>query len=180
MERSIARCDRIIAELLDFTRARDLNYTPVLADQWLDEVLTDQDLPPDVALIRRLGAPQCRMSLDTERMRQVFINLIENACQAFTQAKAEKERLIVVASRADGDFFDVSIEDTGPGIPRETLAKVFEPLFSTKSFGTGLGLAIVKQIVERHGGSITIGSELGQGTVVAVRLPRRAAKEIAA
>jgi len=63
------------------------------------------------------------------------------------------------------------IEDTGPGISPENLAKIFEPLFSTKSFGTGLGLPTVKQIVNQHGGTITVDSEVGKGTVVTVRLP---------
>jgi signal transduction histidine kinase len=62
------------------------------------------------------------------------------------------------------------IADNGPGIAAENLAKVFEPLFSTKSFGTGLGLPMVKQIVEQHGGTITIASEVGKGTSVTVRL----------
>jgi len=180
IERSVARCDRIIGELLDYTRIRELNYTPVMADRWLDEILDEQELPEGVVLVRKLGAQGHQASFDVERMRQVMINLIENAAQAMTAMEPEKERLIVVTSRAHDDGFDFTVEDTGPGIPRDALEKVFEPLFSTKSFGTGLGLAIVKQIVERHGGTIAMASELGQGTVVAVHVPRKAIKEIAA
>ena len=68
----------------------------------------------------------------------------------------------------------LAIEDTGPGIAPEILARIFEPLFSTKSFGTGLGLPTVKQIVNQHGGTITVDSEVGRGTCVTVRLPLQA------
>ena len=180
MERSIARCDRIVEELLDYTRVRDLHCVSIAADRWLDDVLAECELPESVALVRKLAAPSCRLSADPDRLRQVVVNLIENAAQAMKELDPAKERLIIVSSRTKDDAFEFSIEDTGPGIPHEYLAKIFEPLFTTKSFGTGLGLPIVKQIVERHGGAVEIASEPGRGTVVVVRLPRVAAKEMAA
>src|SRR5207244_12587776 len=75
---------------------------------------------------------------------------------------------------ADGELVLV-IEDTGPGSSAENLARIFEPLFSTKSFGTGLGLPTVKQIVNQHDGTIAVDSEVGRGTRVTVRLPLDAA-----
>jgi signal transduction histidine kinase len=104
-------------------------------------------------------------------MRRVIINLVENAAQALAELPADHEKRITVrTAAADGELVLV-IEDTGPGIPSETLARIFEPLFSTKSFGTGLGLPTVKQIVSQHGGTITVDSEVGQGAHVTVRLP---------
>jgi signal transduction histidine kinase len=77
--------------------------------------------------------------------------------------------------------FELTVADPGGGIPPDVLPKVFEPLFSTKSFGTGLGLPMVKQVVEQHGGTISITSEVGKGTHVVVRLNRLVAdKGIAA
>ena len=73
---------------------------------------------------------------------------------------------------------EIAVEDTGPGIPPDILPRIFEPLFSTKSFGTGLGLSTVKQIVEQHNGTIAVASTVGQGTTVRIRLP--AAREDAA
>ena len=101
-----------------------------------------------------------KLNFDWDAMRRVLINLIENAMQASATAKATvrtfqepQENLIVIV-----------VEDTGPGIPPENLARIFEPYFSTKKSGMGLGLAIVKRIVEEHGGVITVESEVGRGS----------------
>jgi len=179
VERNIQRCDRIITDLLDFTRLRSLNRSKLEADAWLEEVLNEQRLPEGIELKRALGARGYRLSFDPERLRRVVINLIENAAQAMTDAAAP-ERWISVTSRTAGDAWEVAIEDTGPGIPPDVLAKVFEPLFSTKSFGTGLGLPTVRQIVEQHGGKVEIISTPGHGTRVVVRLPNQVTEELAA
>jgi signal transduction histidine kinase len=68
---------------------------------------------------------------------------------------------------------EIRVSDTGPGIPKDVRARVFEPLFSTKRYGVGLGLPIVKNIVEQHGGGIEIESQAGQGTTVILWLPVR-------
>ena len=75
-------------------------------------------------------------------------------------------------SEAAGPYFQLSVIDTGPGIPEPTLAKIFEPLFTTKNFGVGLGLPMVRQIVQQHGGSIDVTSDVGRGTAVVIRIPR--------
>ena len=179
MERGIARCDRIITDLLDYTRMRELKRAPVTVDPWLGEVLDDQKMPDGVALVRRLDAPGGRVSGDLERLRRVVINLVENAVQAMLEP-AGRDRQVTVATRLVDRQFELVVEDTGAGIPPEVLPKVFEPLFSTKSFGTGLGLATVKQIVEEHDGSVAIASEIGRGTRVTLLLPLADAEEIAA
>jgi signal transduction histidine kinase len=79
--------------------------------------------------------------------------------------------VIIVRSEAVGPYFQLSVIDTGPGIPAPTLARIFEPLFTTKSFGVGLGLPMVRQIVLQHGGSIDVTSDLGSGTAVVIRIP---------
>jgi signal transduction histidine kinase len=171
MERSIERCDRIISDLLEYTRGRELNCTDVSFDHWVAELLAEQNISPPVMLATELGAADTVALIDPDRMRRVIINLVENAAQALAELPADHEKRITVrTAAADGELVLV-IEDTGPGIPRETLARIFEPLFSTKSFGTGLGLPTVKQIVSQHGGTITVDSEVGQGTHVTVRLP---------
>jgi PAS domain S-box-containing protein len=167
VERSVERCDRIINDLLDYTRIKDLHRTLLAPDPWIDEVLVEQRLPADIVLVRKLGA-NCLIAVDPERMRRVLINLLDNATQAMTETG--RERRITVSTADVGERFELAIEDTGAGIPNDILPKVFEPLFSTKSFGTGLGLPMVKQIIEQHGGTIGISSEAGKGTRVTVRL----------
>jgi len=176
VERSISRCDRIISELLDFTRVRELHKSVASFDNWLDDVLNDQKLPPGVDLVRNLSAPGYVIDFDGDRMRQVVINLVENAAQAMsTGDKPTGNGRIVVTTAARLNAFELVIADNGPGIPAENLAKVFEPLFSTKSFGTGLGLPMVKQVIEQHRGSVDIASTPGKGTKVTIRLPHGAA-----
>ena len=172
VERSVARCDRIINDLLDYTRVKELHLTDLAPDPWIDEVLSEQRLPAGIELARDLGA-DCMISIDPERMRRVLINLIDNAAQAMPE-DARERKITVTTTLVDEDHFEIVVADTGAGIAPETLPKVFEPLFSTKSFGTGLGLPMVKQIVEQHGGTISITSELGKGTKVTVQLKQLA------
>lgn len=181
IDRSVARCDRIIADLLNFTRAKELQRAPVAADAWIEELLNEQKLPEGVELVRKVSPSKRPIHLDGDRMRQVLINLLDNAAQAMHASSGHKgERRIVVATYETDAFLEIVIEDTGPGIPGENLAKVFEPLFSTKPSGTGLGLPTVKQIVEQHGGTVAMTSEVGKGTRVVIRIPHRSAAEIAA
>jgi len=171
MERSVERCDRIISDLLEYTRNRELNRHDVAFDRWLGEVLAEQPIAPPVVLTAALDAADTLVSIDADRIRRVVINLVDNAVQAVTDMPADRDKQITVRTAAvDGDMVLV-VEDTGPGIAPENLARIFEPLFSTKSFGTGLGLPTVKQIVNQHGGMIAIDSEVGLGTRVTVRLP---------
>jgi len=81
---------------------------------------------------------------------------------------------IVVTTAARLTVFEMVIADNGPGISAENLARVFEPLFSTKSFGTGLGLPTVRRIVEMHGGTIDVESVVDQGTTLTLWMPRQA------
>ncbi len=180
VERNIGRCDRIISDLLEFTSNREIHRTLTAVDSWLDEVLAEQRIPKEIRLVRKLGAPNCQAALDADRLRRVVINLLDNAAHALAAYEGARERTITVETNVIGDRFELTIEDAGPGIPADVLPKVFEPLFSTKSFGTGLGLPTVKQIVEQHGGKIDISSEPGSGTRVVVQLPLAAAEKKAA
>lgn len=177
MERGIERCDRIISDLLEYTRDRELKCASVAFDEWVAEVLADQHIAPPIVVGTEFHAAQASVAIDRERMRRVIINLVENAAQALGELPPDRERRLTLRTHdADGQLL-LAIEDTGPGIAPEVLARIFEPLFSTKSFGTGLGLPTVKQIVNQHGGTITVDSEVGRGTCVMVRLPLHAAAE---
>jgi signal transduction histidine kinase len=181
IERSISRCDRIIGDLLDFTRVRELHKNNVSFDKWLDEVLNDQKLPPGIVLVRNLSAPGYVLNFDSDRMRQVVINLVDNAAQAMSAGdNPPGNGRVVVTTAARLNVFEMVIADNGPGISAENLARVFEPLFSTKSFGTGLGLPMVKQVIEQHNGKVDIASTPGRGTKITIRLPHTATQPAAA
>lgn len=171
MERSIERCDRIIADLLEYTRNRELNRTAVGFDRWIEEVAAEQNIAPPVALALEPGADEAEVTIDPDRMRRVVINLVENAVHAVAELPPDRAKRITLRTEAVEGELVLTISDTGPGIAPDTLERIFEPLFSTKSFGTGLGLPTVKQIVNQHGGMIAVDSTPGQGTCVTVRLP---------
>ena len=105
---------------------------------------------------------------DAGQLRQVFVNLIDNAVHA-----AGEEGQVSVKAHADQREVEVAIEDSGPGIDPAIQARLFEPLVTTKAKGIGLGLALVKRILERHGGTIRY-ARLDKGARFVVRLPRAA------
>ncbi len=178
VERSVARCERIISDLLDYTRGRELRRATLSVEAWLEDALSDQRLPDEIALVRDFHAPAARISCDAGRMRRVIDNLIENAVQAIAETGGGGR--IEVSTRIREGAFEFAIADSGPGVPAEVLPRVFEPLYSTKSFGTGLGLPAVKQIVEQHGGEVRFDSTPGKGARVAIRLPLAGARALAA
>lgn len=108
------------------------------------------------------------------RLFQVILNLLLNAVEAMPHGGS----LRVAVSAAPGDSLRMIVEDTGIGIHADVLASIFEPFFSTKDAqgGVGLGLAVVHGIVERHGGTIAVASEIGQGTRFTITLPRKPAR----
>ena len=181
IQRSIARCDRIIGDLLEYIRTPELSRVSVHFDEWLREVLVDHGLPPAVTLVEEYAATGAIVRIDADRIRHVVINLVDNAAQALGEMPpGERPLRIAVSSRVAAGALELSVADTGPGIPPENMARIFEPLFSTKSFGAGLGLPTVKQIVVQHGGTIGIDSTPGVGTTVTIRLPAEQALKVAA
>ncbi len=173
--RNVDRCDRIIQEMLDFTRAPQVDLVPANIDTWLTGVLDDLRAPEGVELRRQFDAGDARAAIDGERLRRAVINVHDNACQAMSGAAAEKaatgERVLSVTTTASGGRLEISFSDTGSGMPADVLENAFEPLFSTKAFGVGLGLPTVKQIMELHSGGVEIESVEGHGTRVVLWLP---------
>ncbi len=185
VERSVVRCDRIIDELLDFTRITGLEPESALLDDWLAAVLDEQVLPGGIVLHRDFGLPATHVAFDRDRFRRAVINVFENACQAMLGEEGlgstSGGQVLRVRTQARAGRIEVVFEDQGPGIPAEVYERIFEPLFSTKGFGVGLGLPVVKQIMEQHGGGIEIETELGRGTTVRLWLdPEAGAKGAAA
>lgn len=173
-ERSISRCDKIIEDLLNYTRVRELELMNTEIDKWLSRELNEIKLPDDVVLLKELNAG-IKVKMDRERFRRCIINIIDNAWQAMEERQDSGpeviDKIITVRSSSRDDRVEIQIEDTGPGIPEEDIKKIFEALYSTRSTGVGLGLPYVKQIIEQHKGGIDVKSEEGKGTMVNIWIP---------
>jgi len=170
VDRNIDRCARIIDDLLDFTRADNSAYEATEIDTWMQDFLAEFKIPATVKLHTHLES-QATVNFNRERFRRVVINLLSNAIQAMTPESGSqpKGELTVVTLRNDTRV-ELVVRDTGDGIAPELHDKVFEPLFSTRSFGFGLGLPLVKQIMEQHGGGVEVGT-IADGAEVLVWLP---------
>ncbi len=174
LERNVSRCDQIIEELLDYSRTPALTFMPVKIDEWLEKIIDMFTFHENITIQKSLQSNSI-VSIDTENFRRVIINLLTNANQALTEEnnnhKQVKKPEITIKTNPNQSFVDIIISDNGPGIPDDVMKKIFEPLFSTKSFGVGLGLPIVHQIVLEHAGKIDVKSKLGEGTEFIVQLP---------
>ncbi|MEA2700476.1 MAG: two-component system, NtrC family, sensor kinase [Myxococcales bacterium] len=138
-----------------------------------------------IALEIDVGRALPEILADESQLRQALLNLVRNAREALEGQGGGRLRVVVDATpvTANGSEPDdardatvrLSVEDSGPGIPRENLGKIFDPFFSTKAKGTGLGLALVQQIVLEHGARIDVISDAGSGTRFVITFPRPAA-----
>ena len=108
-------------------------------------------------------------------MRRAVINVLENACHAMMDDNQKlvknKNARLLIKTQGNDERIEITITDTGAGIKKDVLRKIFEPLFSTKGFGVGLGMPAVKQIMEQHHGGININSKVDKGTSVTLWVP---------
>jgi two-component system sensor histidine kinase HydH len=165
----VERLNRSIGELLDFARPPKLQRELIQIEDVLDKaaglVMVDAD-SVHVAVESRYKGNTFIVYGDKDKLTQVFLNLFINSIQAMEQGG-----VLSIDTYMQNDKVISHIEDTGCGIDRESISKVFDPYFTTKSDGTGLGLAMSAKIIEEHNGSIEFRSEVGKGTVVRISLP---------
>jgi len=168
----LGRVNGILQRLLESGRAQPLRLVRCDMGRLLEDVV--ELLQPGlrrqrVELVREVAAVLPEVEIDPAKIRQVLVNLIQNAAEAMQESGG---RVRLLASTDPGQSAVVlTVEDDGPGIPRENLERLFEPFFTTKFSGTGLGLPISKSLVEQHGGEIDVTSEPGQGTSFVIVLP---------
>jgi signal transduction histidine kinase/HAMP domain-containing protein len=165
----------IVRGLLTFGRQMPLERRHVMLDELIEKVLalTAADLRIENVKIDRDNEPGLPpVWADHHQLQQVLVNLVTNAKQAMAE-QPEAERRIKITSRALGpDRVQITVEDTGPGIPPEVLPTIFDPFVTTKgSAGTGLGLSISYGIIREHGGHITAESRPGRGAIFTIELP---------
>lgn len=173
----------IIRELLDYARSKSVQRNMVPLEDLLEESRTLLEPLADEHGVTLVVAetPQEPAYVDSGKAMQVVTNLITNAIQAMPEggnvtlsAHTEHVSEPPDARSAPGDFHCIVVEDDGPGIPAQTLDRIFKPFFTTKreGEGTGLGLSVCQEIVKEHGGWIQVESEPGQGARFTVYLPR--------
>jgi signal transduction histidine kinase len=168
-ERNIKRCDSILAEFLNMTQSIEIRKRAVNIDTWIKEIIEGMYLPQNIEFIKNLRC-ECTYNIDPEQLGRAVINVITNAVEALKDSSHEVMKITVEAGTEEGSIY-ICISDTGAGIPDDILFRVYDPLFSARRFGMGLGLTVTKEIVERHGGTITLQSKAGSGTKVTMKIP---------
>ena len=171
IQEEASRARDIVRDLLQFSRQRDFMPEPADLNQVLEQV---------VAMVRRQGAFSTvtvneayagdlpMVEMDVPRIKQVFLNIINNAVYAMKDGGT-----LTIKTIATGDKVHVAFQDTGPGIPPDILGRIFDPFFTTKPevSGTGLGLSVSLGIVQSHGGAVDVQSTPGQGSTFTIILP---------
>jgi len=167
VSKEVSVMDLIINDFLAYARPGEPNISNVNLRDIISG--TAESLRTDGMELSIEGAPGLRIEADEVGMRQAFTNLIRNSIEAM-----EGKGKIAVSIEEVGGFAEITISDTGPGIPEGTRERIFQPFFTTKERGTGLGLAIVERTVVMHKGSIELVDKEGKGACFRLRVPVRA------
>ena len=185
-EAEIERINTIIRQLLEISRPSNAGLKVVSVHDLIDdiaEVLDVQPLMSGIALECRLEAQNDKVLADSNQLRQVFLNLMINAADAISsEGKAVNGKLLIQSSLAGETseqpqdrktHLKIMFIDNGPGIPKENIANIFDPFYTTKEpgKGTGLGLSVSFMIVEGFGGKMTVSSAIAEGTTMTLLLP---------
>ncbi|NIP49088.1 MAG: HAMP domain-containing histidine kinase [Gammaproteobacteria bacterium] len=171
-ERNVERCDTIISDLLDFSRQRKIEKQLVNMDGWLRSFFAEIKIPQNIYLSTDFSADR-DVPIDVERFRRVIVNVATNAFQALEETEKEN-KVLTIKTKIVADRYIIEFQDNGPGMSKDVLSHIYEPMFSTKNFGVGLGVPIIKNIIENHGGEVHYQSREGEGTTVTVSLPLQA------
>jgi PAS domain S-box-containing protein len=156
--------DKIVGDLQDYARPIVPEHEQIVVEKLIEDVV--QSLPRTDGVSITTAVPDLQLTADPHLMRRVLANLILNAVQAMPDGGT-----VTVSASTDDGSVEISVHDTGIGIPNDAKDKLFKPLFTGKAKGTGLGLAVVKRIVDAHAGQITVESEVGKGSTFTVNLP---------
>jgi PAS domain S-box-containing protein len=175
MEVSAERGSDIVRQVLTFVRGAVQPGTPIDMGTLMreGEALVSAMLPDTIVFETKVSPDLRKTTGDATQLQQVLLNLCVNARDAMPQGgrlTLEARNLSLTGARA-GEFVEIRVSDTGPGVPKDLQGRIFEPFFTTKKDGTGIGLSTILAIVKRHGGYIDVQSDPGQGAEFRVLLP---------
>jgi signal transduction histidine kinase/DNA-binding response OmpR family regulator len=171
IQEEASRARDIVRDLLQFSRQRDFMPEPSDVNLVLEQVVgmvRRQGGLSTVTVTEAYAADLPMVEMDVPRVKQVFLNIINNAVYAMKDGGS-----LTIRTTAAGRAVQIAFEDTGPGIPADVMSRIFDPFFTTKPevSGTGLGLSVSLGIVQSHGGTIGVKSAMGAGTTFTVTLP---------
>lgn len=172
----INRLERMFKELSDFSSHLELNIIKTNAKEIIDnilEIIREDLIEKKINIKYNPQNDNSYIEADPERLKQVFMNLIINSVNAMPEGGSLMVSIDLVSSKSLGSpaYLEVRVRDTGKGMSKEMLDRIFEPFHTTKNGGMGLGLTISRKIVEQHGGNIYVESEIDKGTTFTVKLP---------
>ena len=169
-QEEIKRLDTIVTQFLRAIRPaplqrapHDLNSLVRDAAEFLQPELKSRNILLELDLAPGLPV----LDVDQDQLKQAFYNIIKNASEAMKQGG-----MLKIRTSSDAEWVNITFSDTGGGMTQETMARVFEPYFTTKKTGSGLGLMITQRIVRAHGGEVVLESDPGRGLRLTIRLPR--------
>ncbi|MDR4509271.1 MAG: response regulator [Candidatus Brocadiaceae bacterium] len=176
VQKEIEQIQDVVKSLLTFTGNYTLTKARVNINEIINEIIKQKTYQFDhanIRIINLLSDTLPEISVDRHQIRRVLLNIIENACIVMDGIKDEK--YLTFQTQEQEGMVKITIADTGPGIPKENLSKIFEPFFTKrpnkKNKGTGLGLSIAQSIINQHNGRICVNSEQGKGAAFVIELP---------
>lgn len=163
MNCSVLDMNHIIEDVLEFAKAKELNLAKHSILKILSESVSSLNVPDGVVI--ELPKGDVEMNCDERKLQAIFVNLIVNSFDAM-----DNKGKITIKIDDESDFISIHVSDSGSGIPEDIISKIFEPLFTSKNTGTGLGLGISKNIVEQHGGKLSVKNN---PTTFTIKLPKK-------
>lgn len=165
IEKNVEYSNKIINDLLEYSKEVKLDLTERNPKTIIEETLYLVEKPKTIRIIN-LTESEPKIAVDPEKLKRAFVNLIKNAFDAMS-----RDGTLTISSRRNEANVEFKFSDTGVGMKKKTLEKLWVPLFTTKAKGMGFGLPICKRIIEAHKGSINVKSRFGKGTTFTVILP---------